>query len=207
VGQCSGWWATRSIPSPTHPSQQEDRMDRGRHEEGAAQAAAGQAKLTGPARGLLRHTPAAITWSRPLRAKKDMRRCWPFPAASRRRCGARTISRRTSPDLLFRDVAIYTQVVSAPDQAAHVFHQAIAAAYWGARRVAAPEHPRRRSIGQPVQAQGSSLATLRPSSRGRGPPPEDTRRRRTADRRGRIGSSFAAPAAAGGGAWPLSETC
>src|SRR5262249_61829 len=37
----------------------------------------------------------------------------------------------TEPDLLFRDVALYTETISAPTQAPAVIHQAISAAYAG----------------------------------------------------------------------------
>jgi pyruvate dehydrogenase (quinone) len=37
----------------------------------------------------------------------------------------------TEPDLLFRDVSLYTETVASPAQAAGVIHQAIAAAYAG----------------------------------------------------------------------------
>src|SRR5580700_4433485 len=37
----------------------------------------------------------------------------------------------TEPDLLFRDVSLYTETISSPAQAAAVIHQAIAAAYAG----------------------------------------------------------------------------
>ena len=37
----------------------------------------------------------------------------------------------TEPDLLFRDVSLYTQTISSPEQAPVIVHQAIAAAYAG----------------------------------------------------------------------------
>lgn len=37
----------------------------------------------------------------------------------------------TEPDLLFRDVSLYTETISSPAQAPGVIHQAIAAAYAG----------------------------------------------------------------------------
>src|SRR5258708_25317555 len=42
---------------------------------------------------------------------------------------APTSFRRPSPDLLFRDVSLYTETVSSPAQAPAIIHQAIAAAY------------------------------------------------------------------------------
>jgi len=37
----------------------------------------------------------------------------------------------TKPDLLFRDVSLYTETITSPEQAPAVIHQAIAAAYAG----------------------------------------------------------------------------
>src|SRR5271169_4540397 len=37
----------------------------------------------------------------------------------------------TQPDLLFRDVSLYTETIASPEQAPGVIHQAIAAAYAG----------------------------------------------------------------------------
>jgi thiamine pyrophosphate-dependent acetolactate synthase large subunit-like protein len=37
----------------------------------------------------------------------------------------------TRPDLLFRDVSLYTETINSPEQAPAVIHQAIAAAYAG----------------------------------------------------------------------------
>ncbi|HTK35353.1 MAG TPA: thiamine pyrophosphate-dependent enzyme [Caulobacteraceae bacterium] len=143
-----------------------------RHEEGAAQAAAGQAKLTGRL-GVCcgttgpggNHLVAGL-----YEAKKDhapvLAISGGVPAALR---GVDYLQ-EDSPDLLFRDVATYTQVVSAPDQAAHVFHQAIAAAY-GQRGVAHLNIPAD-VIGQPVHGKVASLATLRPRPEV-APAPED----------------------------------
>ena len=66
----------------------------------------------------------------------------------------------TEPDLLFRDVSLYTETISSPAQAPAVIHQAIAASY-GGRGVA------HLTIPQDVfesKADGgvSSIATLKP---------------------------------------------
>jgi len=68
----------------------------------------------------------------------------------------------TEPDLLFRDVSLYTQTVSSPEQAPAVFHQAIAAAYAG-RGVAHLTLPQD-VIGANVNGGIQSVATLKPRS-------------------------------------------
>ena len=133
-----------------------------RHEEGAALAAAGQAKLTGRlgvccgttgpggnhlVAGLYEahkdHAPVlAISGDVPL-AKRGI-----------------DYLQEDDPHLLFRDVAAYTQMVATPEQAPHVFHQAIARAY-GERDVAHINIPPDVFA---AKAKGAvpSLATLRP---------------------------------------------
>ncbi|HET9355829.1 MAG TPA: thiamine pyrophosphate-binding protein [Sphingomicrobium sp.] len=133
-----------------------------RHEEGAALAAAGQAKLsgrlgvccgtTGPGGN---HLVAGL-----YEAAKDHA---PVLAIS----GDVPLSKRgtdglqeNAPNLLFRDVALYTQMVSSGSQAAGVFQQAVAHAY-GARGVAhvnIPPDVFAAKASGPV----ASLATLRP---------------------------------------------
>src|SRR6202007_2462661 len=66
----------------------------------------------------------------------------------------------TEPDLLFRDVALYTETISSPAQAPAVIHQAIAAAYAG-RGVAHLTLPQD-VIGAKAQGGVSSVATLKP---------------------------------------------
>src|SRR3954465_1497627 len=133
-----------------------------RHEEGAALAAAGQAKLTGRL-GVCcgttgpggNHLVAGL-----YEARKDHA---PVLAIS----GDVPLAKRGSdyfqeddPNLLFRDVAAYTQMVSAPEQAHIVFHQAIAHAY-GERGVAHVNIPPD-VFAAKAGAAGTSLATLRP---------------------------------------------
>jgi pyruvate dehydrogenase (quinone)/pyruvate oxidase len=133
-----------------------------RHEEGAALAAAGQAKLTGRlgvccgttgpggnhlVAGLYEaakdHAPVlAISGDVPLKSR-----------------GTDTFQ-ENAPNLLFRDVALYTQMVASGEQAPHVLHQAIAQAY-GARGVAHVNIPPD-VFGSKVTAELPSLATLRP---------------------------------------------
>lgn len=133
-----------------------------RHEEGAALAAAGQAKLTGRL-GVCcgttgpggNHLVAGL-----YEARKDHA---PVLAIS----GDVPLAKRGSdylqeddPNLLFRDVAVYTQLVSAPEQAPAVFHQAIASAYAG-RGVAHVNIPPD-VFGGKASGKVPSLATLRP---------------------------------------------
>ena len=66
----------------------------------------------------------------------------------------------TEPDLLFRDVSLYTETISSPDQAPAVIHQAIAAAYAG-RGVAHLTLPQD-VIAAKADGGMSSVATLKP---------------------------------------------
>src|SRR6059058_3575104 len=102
-----------------------------RHEEGAALAATGQAKLTGRL-GVCcgttgpggNHLVAGL-----YEARKDhapvLAISGGVPSANR----GIDYLQEDAPDLLFRDVAVYTQMIASPDQAANVIHQAIAEAY------------------------------------------------------------------------------
>jgi pyruvate dehydrogenase (quinone) len=137
-----------------------------RHEEGAAQAAAGQAKLTdklavccgttGPGAN---HLVAGL-----YEAKKDHA---PVLAIS----GGVPSSRRgidylqeNTPDLLFRDVAAYTQTIVCAEQAPHVIHEAIAQAYAnrGVAHISIPADV----IGSDVPGAMNSMQTLRPLADG-----------------------------------------
>jgi thiamine pyrophosphate-dependent acetolactate synthase large subunit-like protein len=66
----------------------------------------------------------------------------------------------TKPDLLFRDVSLYTETISAPSQAPAVIHQAIAAAYAG-RGVAHLTLPQD-VIGAKAEGGVHGVATLKP---------------------------------------------
>jgi pyruvate dehydrogenase (quinone) len=66
----------------------------------------------------------------------------------------------TNPDLLFRDVSLYTETISSPAQAPAVIHQAIAAAYAG-RGVAHLTLPQD-VINAKADGSVSSVATLKP---------------------------------------------
>src|SRR6202035_5028501 len=67
-----------------------------------------------------------------------------------------------APDLLIRDVSLYSETISAPAQAPAVIHQAIAAAYAG-RGVAHLTLPQD-VIGAKADGAVSSVATLKPRS-------------------------------------------
>lgn len=131
-----------------------------RHEEGAALAAAGQAKLTGRLAVCCgttgpgsNHLVAGL-----YEARKDHA---PVLAISG---GVPTALRGTdylqenTPGMLFRDVAVYTQTVTNPEQAPAVFHQAIAQAY--AQRGVAHLNIPADIIGAKVSQAVPSLATL-----------------------------------------------
>ena len=133
-----------------------------RHEEGAALAAAGQAKLTGRL-GVCcgttgpggNHLVAGL-----YEAKKDHAPVLAISGGVPASLRGIDYLQEDSPDLLFRDVAVYTQVLSAPDQAAHVIRQAIAEAY-GQKGVAHLNIPAD-VIGATVHDKMSNLTVLRP---------------------------------------------
>src|ERR1700732_1433967 len=113
-----------------------------RHEEGAALAAAGQAKLTGRLSVCAgttgpgsNHLVAGL-----YEASRDHAPVLALSGDMPRKLHGTDYIQTTEPDLLFRDVSLYTETVSSPAQAAGVIHQAIAAAYAG-RGVAPPTPP------------------------------------------------------------------
>jgi pyruvate dehydrogenase (quinone) len=133
-----------------------------RHEEGAALAASGQAKLTGrlgvccgTAGPGSTHLVAGL-----YEASRDHAPVLALSGDMARKMHGTDFIQTTEPDLLFRDVSIYTETLSSPAQAPAVIHQAIAAAYAG-RGVA------HLTVPQDVfeaKADGgvSSVATLKP---------------------------------------------
>ena len=133
-----------------------------RHEEGAALAAAGQAKLTGRL-GVCcgttgpgaNHLVAGLYEARQDHAPV-LALSGGVPAEKR---GLDYLQENT-PDLLFRDVAAYTQTLVSPEQAGPLFHQAIAAAL-GERGVAHLNLPPD-VLGAKSHAKLASPATLRP---------------------------------------------
>jgi pyruvate dehydrogenase (quinone) len=104
-----------------------------RHEEGAALAAAGQAKLTGRLAVCAGTTGPGSTHlvAGLYEASRDHAPVLALSGDMARKMHGTDYIQTTEPDLLFRDVALYTETVSSPDQAPGVIHQAIAAAYAG----------------------------------------------------------------------------
>src|ERR1700735_1670559 len=99
-----------------------------RHEEGGALAAAGQAKLTGrlggcagPPRPGSTHLVAGL-----YEASRDHAPVLALSGDMPRKMHGTDFIQTTEPDLLFRDVSLYTETVSSPAQAPAVIHQAIA---------------------------------------------------------------------------------
>src|ERR1700735_4926063 len=104
-----------------------------RHEEGAALAAAGQAKLTGNL-GVCAGTtgPGSTHLVAGLyEARRDHAPVLALSGDMPRKFQGIDYIQTTKPDLLFRDVALYTETIQSPAQAPGVIHQAIAAAYAG----------------------------------------------------------------------------
>jgi len=133
-----------------------------RHEEGAALAAAGQAKLsgrlavcagtTGPGSN---HLVAGL-----YEASRDHAPVLALSGEMPRKLQGMDFFQATEPDLLFRDVSLYTQTISSPAQAPGVIHQAIVAAYAG-RGVAHLTLPQD-VLASKAEGAVSSVATLKP---------------------------------------------
>jgi pyruvate dehydrogenase (quinone) len=104
-----------------------------RHEEGAALAAAGQAKLTGRLGVCCGTTGPGSTHlvAGLYEASRDHAPVLAISGDMVRKLHGVDYIQTTDPDLLFRDVSLYTQTISSPAQAPAVIHQAIAAAYGG----------------------------------------------------------------------------
>src|SRR6202453_5225988 len=101
-----------------------------RHEEGAALAAAGQAKLTGQL-GVCAGTtgPGSNHLVAGLyEASRDHAPVLALSGEMARKLQGIDFFQASEPDLLFRDVSLYTQTVTSPAQAPAVLHRAIAAA-------------------------------------------------------------------------------
>ncbi|MDB5428193.1 MAG: pyruvate dehydrogenase [Phenylobacterium sp.] len=133
-----------------------------RHEEGAALAASGQAKLTGRLAVCAGTTGPGSTHlvAGLYEASRDHAPVLALSGDMPRSLQGTDYIQTTAPDLLFRDVALYTATVSSPDQAPAVIHQAIAAAY-GGRGVAHLTLPQD-VIGAKADGTVASVATLRP---------------------------------------------
>ncbi|HEY2526510.1 MAG TPA: thiamine pyrophosphate-binding protein [Xanthobacteraceae bacterium] len=133
-----------------------------RHEEGAALAAAGQAKLTGRLAVCAgttgpgsNHLVAGL-----YEASRDHAPVLALSGDMPRKMHGTDFIQTTEPDLLFRDVSLYTETISSPAQAPGVIHQAIAAAYAG-RGVAHLTLPQD-VIAAKAEGGVSSIATLKP---------------------------------------------
>jgi pyruvate dehydrogenase (quinone) len=133
-----------------------------RHEEGAALAAAGQAKLTGRLAVCAGTTGPGSTHlvAGLYEASRDHAPVLALSGDMPRKMHGTDFIQTTEPDLLFRDVSLYTETVSSPSQAPAVIHQAIAAAYAG-RGVAHLTLPQD-VIEAKADGAVSSLATLKP---------------------------------------------
>src|SRR5258708_614597 len=135
-----------------------------RHEEGAALAAAGQAKLTG---GLgvcagttgpgSNHLVAGL-----YEACRDHAPVLALSGDMPRKMQGTDFIQTTAPDLLFRDASLYTETISTAAQAPGVIHQAIAAAYAGPRaaHLTLPQDV----LSAKAEGEVSSVATLKPHS-------------------------------------------
>ena len=135
-----------------------------RHEEGAALAASGQAKLTGRLGVCCGTTGPGGTHlvAGLYEASRDHAPVLAISGDMTRANLGTDYIQATKPDLLFRDVALYTETLIDPAQAPKVIHQAIAAAYAG-RGVAHLTIPQDIMVA-PVKGAPLSPATLRPRS-------------------------------------------
>src|SRR5271168_2294250 len=104
-----------------------------RHEEGAALAASGQAKLTGRLAVCAGTTGPGSTHlvAGLYEAARDHAPVLALSGDMPRKLQGIDYIQTTKADLLFRDVSLYTETISSPAQAPGVIHQAIAAAYAG----------------------------------------------------------------------------
>jgi pyruvate dehydrogenase (quinone) len=104
-----------------------------RHEEGAALAAAGQAKLTGRLGVCCGTTGPGSTHlvAGLYEASRDHAPVLALSGDMPRQMHGTDHIQTTDTDLLFHDVSLYTETVTSPAQAPAVIHQAIAAAYAG----------------------------------------------------------------------------
>jgi pyruvate dehydrogenase (quinone) len=133
-----------------------------RHEEGAALAAAGQAKLTGQLAVCAGTTGPGSTHlvAGLYEASRDHAPVLALSGDMPRKMQGIDFFQTTQPDLLFRDVSLYTETITSPEQAPGVFHQAIATAYAG-RGVAHLTLPQD-VIAAKAEGGFSSVATLKP---------------------------------------------
>ena len=135
-----------------------------RHEEGAALAASGQAKLTGQLAVCAGTTGPGSTHlvAGLYEASRDHAPVLALSGEMPRKMQGTDFIQTTEPDLLFRDVSLYTETISSPAQAPAVIHQAIAAAYAGpgVAHLTLPQDV----LSAKADGAASSLATLRPQA-------------------------------------------
>jgi thiamine pyrophosphate-dependent acetolactate synthase large subunit-like protein len=135
-----------------------------RHEEGAALAAAGQAKLTGQLAVCAGTTGPGSTHlvAGLYEASRDHAPVLALSGDMPRQMHGIDYIQTTEPDLLFRDVSLYTETISTAAQAPGVIHQAIAAAYAGpgVAHLTLPQDV----LSAKAEGAVSSLATLKPRS-------------------------------------------
>jgi pyruvate dehydrogenase (quinone) len=135
-----------------------------RHEEGAALAASGQAKLTGQLAVCAGTTGPGSTHlvAGLYEASRDHAPVLALSGEMPRKMQGTDFIQTTSPDLLFRDVSLYTETISSPAQAPAVIHQAIAAAYAGpgVAHLTLPQDV----LSTKADGAASSIATLKPRS-------------------------------------------
>jgi pyruvate dehydrogenase (quinone) len=133
-----------------------------RHEEGAALAASGQAKLTGRLAVCCGTTGPGSTHlvAGLYEACREHAPVLALSGHLPRNLQGIDYMQATDPNMLFRDVSLYTETISSPAQASAVIHQAIAAAYAG-RGVAHLTLPQDVLLAR-AGGSVSSLATLKP---------------------------------------------
>jgi thiamine pyrophosphate-dependent acetolactate synthase large subunit-like protein len=102
-----------------------------RHEEGGALAAAGQAKLTGRLGVCCGSTGPGSTHliAGLYEASRDHAPVLAISGDMPRQLDGIDYFQATAPNMLFKDVSLYTETISSPAQAPAVIHEAIAAAY------------------------------------------------------------------------------
>src|ERR1700691_5409864 len=135
-----------------------------RHEEGAALAASGQAKLTGRLAVCAGTTGPGSTHlvAGLYEASRDHAPVLALSGDMPRKMHGTDFIQTTEPDLLFRDVSLYTETISTPAQAPAVIHQAIAAAYAGpgVAHLTLPQDV----LSEKADGAVTSAATLKPRS-------------------------------------------
>ncbi len=134
-----------------------------RHEEGAALAASGQAKLTGRLGVCCGSTGPGGTHlvAGLYEASHDHAPVLAISGDMPRQLAGIEYFQATNPNRLFGDVSLYTETIASPAQAPAVIHQAIATAYAGrgVAHLTAPMDVLAAAAAGPVP----SLATLRPA--------------------------------------------